>query len=668
MLSVSDMLVFSWNVKDLRSPNKRMQILRHLNRLHPDVALLQETHLTSDDMQRMNNLWVGSVHGSSAVGGKAGTLILIHKHFTGKVITHDADPDGRWVRVHLQHEGHDFSLYSCYAPNGDNKPYFLDLEQRLLTDMVTSKIVGGDMNAVAVTLEDRRGGLVDRSQTRPSDRNFGSFLTSTGLNDPWRVTHPDSRDFMHFSHSHNSWSRIDYLLVSPDLFSRVVESDIHVMVISDHSPISMSLTDSFPRGADFQWRFPTYMAKDDNFVDSLKSWWLEFTWSNREHFSDAPLYWESAKVVLRGRLLAYMTTVKKKSQYHFQEASKKLQQVYIAYISQPSTAACQAWKAAKTTFDLWSERKCKAAYSRFRAELFRFGNKSGRLLARLAKGRYTPEHFSSLHDDSGGIHTDPKSINSIFHSYYSSLYSASPVDVAAGRTFLDLVRTPNLYSENRDVLNADFTEDEVRRTIKNLHNSKAPDPDGFTGEFYKILVDQVVPPLTSYFNHVLHSGSLPLHSNTTIIKLLLKPGKDPLLPQSYRPISLINQDIKLMSKIMADRLSTLMPALIGSSQVGFVRNRSAVTNIRKVLAVLDRVQQCPKPGEQLVLLTLDAEKVFDNVRWDWLGMVLEKVGIRGSFRTFLNGLYAAPVARVFTSGFLSPSFPIFKGTRQGPAT
>lgn len=74
------MKIVSWNVKGLRTPAKRLKILRHLKRLKMDIALLQETHLKSPDFQRMKKLWVGTVLGSDASNRRAGVLILIHKN------------------------------------------------------------------------------------------------------------------------------------------------------------------------------------------------------------------------------------------------------------------------------------------------------------------------------------------------------------------------------------------------------------------------------------------------------------------------------------------------------------------------------------------------------------------------------------------------------------
>lgn len=177
--------------------------------------------------------------------------------------------------------------------------------------------------------------------------------------------------------------------------------------------------------------------------------------------------------------------------------------------------------------------------------------------------------------------------------------------------------------------------------------------------------NQITGPLTRYYNYIQSPGVLRSESKNAFIKVLPKPGKDPLYLESYRPISLIDQDLKILSKIMADRSATFLPLLIGPSQVGFIKRRSAVCNIRKVLAVLDRVKNNPPLFGRPILLALNAEKAFDNVKWSWLDQVLDAMGISEHFRTFVKGIYANPTGQIFTQGVTSPSFPLCKGTRQG---
>lgn len=93
---------------------------------------------------------------------------------------------------------------------------------------------------------------------------------------------------------------------------------------------------------------------------------------------------------------------------------------------------------------------------------------------------------------------------------------------------------------------------------------------------------QISPTLAQYFNRIVDLGGIRPESKNTFFKVLPKPGRDPLHPGSYRPISLIDQDLKILSKILADRLATFLPNLIGPSQVGVVKGRFEVSNIRNV--------------------------------------------------------------------------------------
>lgn len=104
---------------------------------------------------------------------------------------------------------------------------------------------------------------------------------------------------------------------------------------------------------------------------------------------------------------------------------------------------------------------------------------------------------------------------------------------------------------------------ELSSTICQLAPSKVPGPEGFTGEFYQTLHKFVEPNLLSVYNDI-WQGGLYLPSGNQAIKILLskKKRKDPPEPVSYRPISLLNLDVKILSKTVATRLITIIPTLI----------------------------------------------------------------------------------------------------------
>lgn len=66
-----------------------------------------------------------------------------------------------------------------------------------------------------------------------------------------------------------------------------------------------------------------------------------------------------------------------------------------------------------------------------------------------------------------------------------------------------------------------------------------------------------------------------------------------------------------------------------------------------------------------LLLSIDTEKAFDRVHWDYMQMTLSKFGFEGHVKDAILALYSCPSARVYTSSMLSVPFQISNGTRQG---
>ncbi len=68
---------------------------------------------------------------------------------------------------------------------------------------------------------------------------------------------------------------------------------------------------------------------------------------------------------------------------------------------------------------------------------------------------------------------------------------------------------------------------------------------------------------------------------------------------------------------------------------------------------------------QITILSLDAEKAFDRVNWNFLFATLHKFGFGNSFINWLKILYNSPIACVRTNAQTSSSFYLKRGTRQG---
>lgn len=150
-------------------------------------------------------------------------------------------------------------------------------------------------------------------------------MTEYGLMDIWRLHNTNNKEFTYYSPYHKTYSRIDYFWINNTIIHRVTEPNIHSIIISDHVPISLKLTTGIKTQPKPRWRFNKSLLKDPNFTTYFKKEWTDFLETNNTPDITASILWETAKTVLRGKIISYSTKKKKDemAREHFQEQEVK---------------------------------------------------------------------------------------------------------------------------------------------------------------------------------------------------------------------------------------------------------------------------------------------------------------------------------------------------------
>ena len=147
-----------------------------------------------------------------------------------------------------------------------------------------------------------------------------------------------------------------------------------------------------------------------------------------------------------------------------------------------------------------------------------------------------------------------------------------------------------------------------------------------------------------------------------MITLLEKKDKDRRFIKNWRPVSLINVDVKIASKTIARRLESILLTLVHSDQNGFSKGRSIVDGVRTIEDILEFAKFTDSSG---ILLAIDFEKAFDSLDHSFLLKILEKYNFGTQFLQWIKTFYTNISSCVLNNGFVTDLFNIRCGVRQG---
>ncbi|TFY52956.1 hypothetical protein EVJ58_g9721 [Rhodofomes roseus] len=131
---------------------------------------------------------------------------------------------------------------------------------------------------------------------------------------------------------------------------------------------------------------------------------------------------------------------------------------------------------------------------------------------------------------------------------------------------------------------------------------------------------------------------------------------------NYRPITLLNADYKVYTRIMASRIGRWANTIIHPDQAGFIPGRRITDQTQTCRVMVDYAEAVDEDG---VIVALDQEKAYDKIRHDYLWIVLERFGLPITLITRIRKLYESATTVIIINGEKSSPFRVTRGVRQG---
>ena len=166
---------------------------------------------------------------------------------------------------------------------------------------------------------------------------------------------------------------------------------------------------------------------------------------------------------------------------------------------------------------------------------------------------------------------NPKEILSELKLFYEDLYARKSAKTDQEcLSYLEKVNTPKLSEEERDICDGQLSIQECWNALNSMQNGKSPGNDGLSKEFYVCFFAELGDLLVNTQNYSFKCGELTTSQKQAIITLIEKKGRDKRLIKNWRPISLLNVDVKIAPKAMALRIKPVIHKLVHCDQTPYV--------------------------------------------------------------------------------------------------
>ena len=692
----------------------------HINQVMRDerigTLLLQETHMDDNRHSQTQNLFDRSLrilHSADLDNPtrKGGVAIVLNKRFVptdNTAVSATEIIEGRALLLNLKiSEQRKIKILVVYAPNdsGSNRDFWIRLKA-FFEQNPTKKpdILAGDFNMV----EDAIDRLPAHSDQEDTAEALDELKQTLRLEDGWRNTFPTTLAYTYLqSNGTGSQSRIDRIYTKSDIIETAREWKISTSGLpnADHRMVSFQIVDeNTPTSGSGRWSIKPHLLRDEplgKYIEERgnealqKIEELEAHGNRTTHNNPQTIYAKFKRDIIdmaRKRERAIMP----KLILEIHKCECELDRVNNDLTITQDERVTESKTLTKRLTDLKRKqhlkRRCAIA-TKNRVE----GETITRSWIQNNKEKKSRDVIHALRKSGPlNIDQDPYEKNStqmaeLARKYHEALQKEEiniNQDQREQCTEETLNSLKTQTTENQqDLLRRPFSEEETENALNKSDNNKSAGIDGTIYELWKHLLQKyknannlnnqeidnnkpqipqtkfnIIKLMTAVFNDI-HSNGMISGTDFSLgwmCPIYKKNDRNEIA--NYRPITILNSDYKIMTKILAQRLAQVVPTLLHKSQAGFIPGRSISEQTKLIELMINYAEVSEQNG---VIIALDQEKAYDKIAHDYLWKVLRAFGIPEEFITTVKALYQEAETHVMINGHLSSKFRVTRGVRQG---
>lgn len=583
----------------------------------------------------------------------SGVILIIRKDF---IVTSQSDPiPGRLLNVNMTRLGRNFSLSVFYGHQWAkmNKEEIIEALDKFedLHNPDVRNIILGDFNFVDQNIDKGKGMTPKDKMIHPI---WQDFLSRKCMVDPFRLQRPKMKTYSFVSPQGKS--RGDRMYISDERAATVRNyRHISTAFAGAHKLLTFEMQSDQDIGPS-TWKMNSSVLDDPKFTDEI-----EIVMVDLSELDLNPIdWWDLFIMVVQGVSISYSKRKAKIKNCLKRHITSKLEALEKLDSNTLTLKQKADYDYYKSQLGVIIEDEIRGHEIRTRGlPKYEINEPNISMYSGFEKRYQSKNVIYQLADDEGKIHSKNDKLLEITEKYYTRLFSKSTVCPRKQDELLRKIRH-KLSHPNRIALEARLTLEELEKAVMSLSDGKSPGPDGITVEFYKKFWYLIKNRYLAYVNAAKISGFHEFR-NTSSTTIIYKRKGEIYRLDNYRPIALINVDLKILTKALSNRLRPVMSSIIHHSQTAIDRRRIDYT----VHLLRDLIDLINKDDTEGALIFLDQEKAFDRVEHDFLFKTMSAFGIGDSFIDWIRVIYANASTRVKVNGFFTKPVWLKRGLRQG---